>query len=49
MSELAFIGLDVHAWPVAAGALNAATGEVGSCSAPVPVLVPFLGKDTIGG
>jgi transposase len=34
MSELTFIGLDVHARSVAAGILKAESGEVRSCSAP---------------
>jgi transposase len=34
MSELTFIGLDVHARSVAAGLLDAGTGEVRSCAAP---------------
>jgi len=34
MSQHTFIGLDVHARSVAAGLLDAATGEVKSCSAP---------------
>jgi hypothetical protein len=34
MSQHTFIGLDVHARSVAAGLLDAATGEVRSCSAP---------------
>ncbi len=34
MSELTFIGLDVHPRSVAAGLLDARTGEVRSCSAP---------------
>jgi transposase len=35
MSEPTFIGLDVHARSVAAAVLNAGTGEVRSCAAPV--------------
>jgi transposase len=35
MSELTFIGLDVHARSVAAGVLEGSTGEVRSCAAPV--------------
>ena len=44
MSEHTFIGLDVHARSVAAGLLDAATGEVRSCSAPTRAteLVPWL-------
>ena len=34
MSELTFIGLDVHARSVAAGVLEGSTGEVRSCAAP---------------
>ena len=34
MSELALIGLDVHARSVPAGLLDAGTGEVRSCNAP---------------
>ena len=34
MSELTFIGLDVHARSVAAGVLEGGTGEVRSCTAP---------------
>lgn len=34
MSELTFIGLDVHARSVSAGVLDARTGEVKSCGAP---------------
>ena len=34
MSELTFIGLDVHARSVSAGILDGGTGEVRSCSAP---------------
>lgn len=44
MSEHTFIGLDVHARSVAAGLLDAGTGEVRSCSAPARTaeLVPWL-------
>jgi len=44
MSEHMFIGLDVHARSVAAGLLDAGTGEVKSCSAPArsAELVPWL-------
>ena len=35
MSELTFIGLDVHARSVAAGVLGGESGEVRSCAAPV--------------
>ncbi len=44
MSELTFIGLDVHARSVAAGVLDAASGEVRFCPAPVRAaeLVPWL-------
>jgi transposase len=44
MSELTFIGLDVHARSVAAGVLEGSTGEVRSCAAPVPTaeLVEWL-------
>ena len=34
MSELTFIGLDVHARSVAAAVLEGSTGEVRSCAAP---------------
>ena len=34
MSEHTFIGLDVHARLVAAGVLDARSGEVRSCNAP---------------
>jgi|BarGraNGADG00212_1021973.scaffolds.fasta_scaffold146258_2 hypothetical protein len=34
MSELTFIGLDVHARSVAAAVLKAESGEVSSCAAP---------------
>jgi len=34
MSEITFIGLDVHARSVAAGVLDGASGEVRSCTAP---------------
>ena len=36
MSELTFIGLDVHARSVWAGVLDGSTGEVRSCAAPAP-------------
>ena len=44
MSELTFIGLDVHARSVAAGVLEGSTGEVRSCAAPprTAELVPWL-------
>ena len=44
MTQHTFIGLDVHARSVAAGLLDAATGEVRSCSAPARTaeLVPWL-------
>ena len=44
MTQHTFIGLDVHARSVAAGLLDAATGEVKSCSAPSrsAELVPWL-------
>src|SRR5659263_492124 len=44
MSELTFIGLDVHARSVAAGVLEGSTGEVRSCTAPPRTadLVPWL-------
>jgi transposase len=44
MSELTFIGLDVHARSVWAGVLDGASGEVRSCAAPVRTaeLVPWL-------
>jgi transposase len=44
MSELTFIGLDVHARSVTAGVLEGSTGEVQSGAAPVAVaeLVPWL-------
>ena len=44
MSELTFIGLDVHARSVAAGVLEGSTGEVRSYAAPprTPDLVPWL-------
>jgi len=44
MSELTFIGLDVHARSVAAGVLEGSTGEVRSGSAPVRTaeLIPWL-------
>jgi len=44
MSELTFIGLDVHARSVSAGVLESSTGEVHTCAAPAsPVeLVPWL-------
>jgi transposase len=35
MSELTFVGLDVHARSVVAGVLDGASGEVRSCSAPL--------------
>ncbi len=35
MSELTFIGLDVHARSVAAGVLDGVSGKVRSCAAPV--------------
>jgi transposase len=44
MSELTFIGLDVHARSVAAGVLEGSTGEVRGCAAPprTAELVPWL-------
>jgi transposase len=44
MSELTFIGLDVHARSVAAEVLDGVIGEVRSCSAPplTAELVPWL-------
>jgi len=44
MSELTFIGLDVHARSVAAAVLDGKTGEVRSCEAPArsAELVPWL-------
>ena len=44
MSELTFIGLDVHARSVAAGVLDGESGEVRSCTAPAQTaeLVPWL-------
>ena len=44
MSELTFIGLDVHARSVTAGLLDGDSGEVRFCSAPARTaeLVPWL-------
>ena len=46
MSELTFIGLDVHARSVAAGVLEGSTGEVRSCAAPVRTGSSSLGCAT---